>query len=63
MNAIKIGDRVEAAEGDDRDTGVVHAIDGSTATVGWDSGVTTTCPLADLRLTTERHSGGKRVSA
>lgn len=61
-NTINVGDRVEAGDDRDRDTGVVHSVDGDTATVGWDSGVRTTCPLAELRLTTERHSGGRRMA-
>ena len=41
--------KVEGGEGADRDTGYIHAINGEMATVGWDSGVTTPCPIADLR--------------
>lgn len=43
------GDRVEAGEGKDHDTGIIDTIDGDVAVVGWDSGVKTRHPLADLR--------------
>jgi hypothetical protein len=43
------GDRVEAGEGDDHDTGRVLAVDGDRAEVGWDSGVRTWTPVSDLR--------------
>lgn len=58
---LDVGDRVEAGEGEDHDTGVVAAVDGSMARVAWDSGVETWGPLADLRPTSERHSGGHRM--
>lgn len=45
---IKIGDRVTAGEGEDRDTGSVQSVEGDMATVSWDSGVATPCPVADL---------------
>jgi len=47
---IKVNDKVEAGSGDDHDTGIVDEINGEWATVRWDSGVVTPCPLADLRL-------------
>lgn len=43
-----IGTRVEAGEGEDHDTGVVHAVDGDHAFVGWTSGVSTWTPIEDL---------------
>lgn len=62
-NKISIGDRVEAGRGDDHDTGVVLSIESnSMALVGWDSGDRTQCLIADLSLTTERHSGGGRIA-
>lgn len=48
--APSIGDRIEAGEGDDHDTGRIESIDGSMAFVAWDSGVKTAAPLADLAL-------------
>lgn len=45
---INVGDKVTAGEGEDRDTGIVAAIDGGMATVQWDSLVVTPCPLSDL---------------
>lgn len=42
------GDRVEAGEGEDRDTGRIESLDGAMAYVSWDSGVKTPCPVADL---------------
>jgi len=54
---------VEAGRGDDHDTGVVLSIESnSMALVGWDSGDRTQCLIADLSLTTERHSGGGRIA-
>ncbi len=47
---IMVGDYVTAGDDDDRDTGIVHAIDGDIATVGWDSGVTTPCEVSRLEL-------------
>jgi hypothetical protein len=40
--------KVEAGEGDDHDAGYIISIDGAMATVAWDSGVRTPCPIADL---------------
>lgn len=45
----EIGDRVEAGEGDDRDTGTVRGFDGRLVLVGWDQGVTTPTPVEDIR--------------
>lgn len=59
---LAVGDRVTAGRGDDRDTGVIVAIDGDSVRVAWDSGVTTPADLRDCRRTTERWSGGERVS-
>jgi hypothetical protein len=46
---IDVGDRVEAGEGDDHDTGIVQSINGDIAMVGWDSGVCTRANLSALR--------------
>lgn len=46
---IKAGDRVETIDEFDDDIGTVHEVDGDYAFVGWDSGVSTQCRLADLR--------------
>ena len=46
---IEVGDRVEAGEGDDHDTGRVESIDGDTAFVSWDSGVKTPAAVSALR--------------
>lgn len=46
---IEVGDRVEAGEGDDYDTGRVESIDGDVAFVAWDSGVKTRANLSALR--------------
>jgi hypothetical protein len=43
------GARVEGGQGDDHDTGVVDRVDGDMATVRWDSGVVTQCPVEYLR--------------
>lgn len=40
--------KVQAGKGEDHDTGYIHAINGDMADVGWDSGVRTPCPIADL---------------
>jgi hypothetical protein len=42
--------KVEAGEGEEHDTGYIHKLDGDEATVGWDSGVRTMCPIADLSV-------------
>lgn len=47
-DSLKVGDRVEAGEGDDYDTGRIGAIDGDMATVQWDSHVVTQSPLSTL---------------
>ena len=46
--AMKARTKVEAGVGDDHDTGVIVEIDGDTATVAWDSGVRTPCPIRNL---------------
>lgn len=46
---IEVGDRVEAGEGEDNDTGRVESIDGDTAIVAWDSGVKTPADVSALR--------------
>lgn len=48
MAEIKVGMRVEVGEGEDHDTGRVVEINGAMAMVAWDSGVRTSCPVADL---------------
>ncbi len=45
---LTIGSRVEAGQGEDHDAGRIVEIVGDMATVAWDSGVKTPCPLADL---------------
>jgi len=47
---IEIGMRVQAGEGEDRDTGRVDEIDADKgmAIVSWDSLVVTPCPISDL---------------
>jgi hypothetical protein len=50
---IAEGMRVEAGDGDEYDTGIVHSIQGKSAVVGWDSGATCLVPIADLRLSGE----------
>jgi hypothetical protein len=43
--------KVETGQGEDHDTGYIHRIDSDTmAFVGWDSGVSTPCPIADLSI-------------
>jgi len=43
--------KVEAGVGTaDHDRGYIRSINGTMAQVGWDSGVVTPCPLADLSL-------------
>lgn len=42
------GVEIAAGEGDDRDTGYVDSIDGTTATVRWDSLVVTFCDTEDI---------------
>lgn len=61
---IRVGSRVAGGqEGtEDFDTGEVLAISGRIATVGWDSGVRTDVDVDQLRPTTERWSGGHRMS-
>lgn len=49
-NPIEVGDRVEAGDGDDYDTGRVERIDGDSAIVAWDSGVKTPMDLTALRV-------------
>jgi len=39
---------VEAGIGEDHDTGRIISIDGNMATIAWNSGVRTTCPISDL---------------
>lgn len=49
-NNIKINDLVRGGKGEDADTGRVVAIEGETATVAWDSHVTTSAPLSILTV-------------
>lgn len=45
-----LGDRIEAGDGGDHDTGrIVAAIDARLCRVAWSSGVTTPCPIEDMR--------------
>jgi hypothetical protein len=46
--AMEAATLVEAGEGDDRDTGRIHQIDGDKALVGWQSGVSTWTQISDL---------------
>jgi hypothetical protein len=44
-----IGDRIQAGRGEDHDTGrIIATIDARLARVAWDSGVVTSCPIADM---------------
>lgn len=56
---ITVGTRVQAGKPgtEDHDTGRVLALDGTTATVGWDSGVRTDIDVADLTLANEEPEG------
>jgi hypothetical protein len=59
--AIEVGSRVEAGDGEDYDTGVVLSFSGPigrTAHVAWDSGVRTAIHVSELRHTTARYSDG-----
>jgi hypothetical protein len=42
--------RVQGGEGEDHDTGYIIDVEGDMATVAWDSGVRTPCPISDLRV-------------
>ena len=55
---MKVGQRITAGNGDDRDSGIVDAIDGDQVTVRWDSGVVTTQRAAAL----ERRRGDKTMT-
>lgn len=46
--ALESHTKVEAGKGEDHDTGYIHEIKDNMAIVGWDSGVRTPCPIADL---------------
>lgn len=48
--ALENHTKVQGGEGADHDTGYIHSIDGEMAVVGWDSGVKTPCPIADLSV-------------
>ena len=43
------GVRVTGGDGDDLESGYLDSVDGNMATVRWDSGVVTQCPLGLLR--------------
>ena len=58
QKAIENSTKVEAGEGDDHDVGVILSVDGNMAIVGWQSGVSTPCPIDDLKTANE--SGGWR---
>lgn len=72
-DAIRVGSRVEAGDGEEYDTGEVISLNESDldytlpnvelALVAWDSGVTNTCAVDDLRLTSRRFSGGYEVQS
>lgn len=40
--------KVEAGKGDEHDVSIIHKIDSNWAIVGWESGVTTPFPIAEL---------------
>lgn len=42
--------KVEGGDGEDYDAGYIFSIDGDMAEVGWDSGVSTPCAIADLSV-------------
>lgn len=48
MITFAVGDKVEAGEGEDHDTGTVIEVDGDQVTVAWDSGQRTTQPVDAL---------------
>jgi hypothetical protein len=50
VEAFRPGDRVEAGEGDEHDTGIIRSVSGGEAEIGWDSGTITPAKLADLSL-------------
>lgn len=50
QEAMQKRTKVEAGEGKDHDTGYIRSINGEMAVVGWDSGVATPCPIADLQI-------------
>ena len=45
IQTIKVGDRVQCGDGEDKDTGTVDSIVGDMAIVRWDSHVVTRCPV------------------
>lgn len=49
QQAMEDRTEVESGAGEDHDTGRIISIDGDMATVSWDSGVRTPCPISDLR--------------
>lgn len=49
IEAMELGYKVQAGQGQDHDTGYIHHVDDRFARVAWDSGVVTPCPLADLQ--------------
>ena len=48
QDAMETRSQVEAGTGDDHDIGHILSVDGDVATVAWESGVRTPCPIADL---------------
>lgn len=48
--AIKVGMRVTGGAGADKDFGRVDEINGQMATVSWESGVVTPCPISHLTV-------------
>lgn len=64
MPRITNGDRVKFGRkgADGYCTGVVQSVDAGTARVAWDDGSVTEIAARDLRRTSERYSGGHRIS-
>lgn len=57
-----VGERVAVGSDADRETGIVHDVDGDRVEVGFDSGSRAWVALGDCEATTERHSDGHRMS-
>lgn len=48
---FKIGDLIEAGEGDGHDTGrIIGLIDARLCRVAWSNGETTPCPIEDMQI-------------
>jgi hypothetical protein len=50
IEAMETATKVEAGQGEDHDIGIIHSVDGEMAIVGWQSGINTPCPIADLKI-------------